>query len=96
MVYIKHDLLVPRDFWTDCVLAKSASIFCKKLLRYFYDDSELTRRCVSEGDLVLTPNRRNKRRAISPLKSDAIESKLYAQIRTEINHICIYILINPK
>ena len=77
MVYIKHDFTVPRELWNKWLLAKTASMFSKKMLNYFYNPDEIVKRCVSEGEHVRTPNRRNKPRAISPNKSDAIESKIY-------------------
>lgn len=75
MVYIKHDLVVPYKSWQEWML-KSESLFSKELLNYFYSKEEMTRRCVLEGDLVLTPHRIHKRVKISPKKSDAIERKL--------------------
>ena len=75
MVYIKHDVSIPHCDWVKALQAKTRSMFTKLIFRKIYTEDEIVRRCIKEGNTVLTPNGVNKRKALSPKKVDAIASK---------------------
>ncbi|KAL7291597.1 hypothetical protein TKK_0014638 [Trichogramma kaykai] len=49
MIYLRHGYSLERESWNSILNSKTESLFCKKLLRHFFDDQELRQMGVNRG-----------------------------------------------
>lgn len=75
MVYIKHGRSMEEEDWLECIAKKSVGLFLSALLKTLYPAEEYLKKCVIEGDNVLTPSKTKKRTAFTSVEMDVFGSK---------------------